>query len=91
MYHSSGSSWTPLAKFTKTGCHYDWMLGATKYYGTRDALTGRPIPRFETVFWNRTLCATITLDSYERAVKSGDEERLKKLKDLGLPTDVKLY
>lgn len=91
MYHSNSSSWTPLAKYTKSECHFDWMLGATKFYGTRDALTGRPIPRFETVFWNRTLCATITLDSYERAVRSGDPERLKKLEGLGLPADVKLY
>lgn len=83
------SSWFPLKRFTKTGCHFDWMLGATKFRGVKDFLTpGKVINMHETVFWNRTLNMNVALSSYREFASSGDPEKIKKLESIGLPVDV---
>jgi len=85
------SSWFPLKRFTKTGCHFDWMLGATKFKRVKDFLIpSKIINMYETVFWNRTLNVNVSLSSYQEFANSGDPEKIKKLESIGLPTDVKL-
>ena len=83
------SSWFPLKNFTKTGCHFDWMMGVTKFRGVRDFLDPlKIIPTNATVFWNRTLGANVALDTYQEAVRKKDPEVLKKCEEIGLPLDI---
>lgn len=87
----TSTSWFPLKNFTRSQVHHDWSVGATKFDRFKDVITGKTIRKFSTVFWNREKHnATITLETYQNIIKSGDQEGLKKLKELELPTDIKL-
>ena len=84
------SSWIPVRKMTDRPCHYDWMMGPTKFSGCRDALTGNMIPQMDTVFWNRTLKANVSLESYRRMQETKDEKMARTCQRLGLPTSLKV-
>lgn len=85
------NSWYPAKNFTKSEIQKDWMVGVTHFSTFKDSLYGTPIKKFETVLWNRSLKnATITLESYNRAISTKDDVALEKIKSLGLPTDIKL-
>jgi len=83
------SSWFPLKNFTKAGCHFDWMMGVTKFKGVRDFLDPlKIIPKNSTVFWNRTLNANVALETYERVKEKQDPKDIKKCEEIGLPLDI---
>ena len=85
------SSWFPLRNFTKTGCHFDWMMGATRFFGVKDFLfPSKTLVKNETVFWNRTLNANIALSSYQEVQRSGDPDLVRKCEEIGLPMDVRV-
>lgn len=84
------SSWFPVKKFTKSGCHFDWMLGATKFFGIRDFLTSKTIPKMATVLWNRTFNANIALETYKELQKTKDPKMIEKCKEIGLPLDIRV-
>ena len=84
------SSWFPVKKFTKSGCHFDWMMGVTKFSGARDFLTSKIIPTMETVFWNRTLKANVALSTYEEVRRTRDPKLVKKCEEIGLPLDIRV-
>ena len=87
----NSSSWFPLKRFTKSRCHFDWMLGVTKFKGVRDFLfPAKTIVMDETVLWNRTLNANISLESYRKAQETNDPELVKKCEEVGLPMDVRV-
>lgn len=89
MYNNS--SWFPLSRFTKQGCHFDWMMGVTKFFGVKDFLfPNKTIMKNDTVFWNRTLKANISLESYQEVQMSKDPELLKKCEKIGLPMDIRV-
>lgn len=88
----TSSSWFPLKNFTKSPVHGDWSVGPTHFNSFKDIITGKTIKKYSTVFWNREKHnATLTLETYQNIIKSGDQEGLKKLKELELPTDIKVY
>lgn len=85
------SSWFPLKKFTKAGCHFDWMMGVTKFAGVKDFLfPAKTIVKNETVLWNRTLNANISLESYREVQETKDPDLVKKCEEVGLPLDVRV-
>lgn len=85
------SSWFPLKSLTSSPCHFDWMLGSTKFFGTRDALVPtRIIPPMATVFWNRTLRANVSLKTYEEIRKTRDPVLVRKCEEMGLPLDARV-
>lgn len=91
MNYGNASSWFPVKRFTKSPCHFDWMMGVTKYSNVRDYLKPtRIISRMETVFWNRTLDANISVETYREARASKDPELLKKMEEIGLPLDIQV-
>ena len=87
----NSSSWFPLKNFTRSPCHFDWMLGVTRFRGVRDFLDPmRTIRPNETVLWNRTLDANISLDTYRRVRASRDPDAVGKCRRLGLPLDARV-
>lgn len=90
MYRSNNSSWFPVKNFTKSGCHFDWMMGATKFCGVKDFLTNEMIPKMATVFWNRTLNANVALSTYENVRAKKDPAMVEKCKSIGLPLDIRV-
>ena len=86
----TNTSWFPLKNFCKKPIHRDYMLGANKYRGLKDSITGQAIKYLETVFWNRTLNVNVKLDTYNSILSSGDIEGLNKLNELGLSDDIKI-
>lgn len=84
------SSWFPVKNFTKSGCHFDWMLGATKFFGIKDFLTSKNIPKMATVLWNRTFNANISLETYKELQKTKDPKMIEKCKEIGLPLDIRV-
>jgi hypothetical protein len=86
----NSSSWFPVKNFTKSGCHFDWMLGATKFFGIRDFLTSKNIPKMATVLWNRTFNANISLETYKELQKTKDPKMIEKCKEIGLPLDIRV-
>lgn len=85
------TSWFPLKPYTRKGCHPDWMFGPTKFPAVVDLLNvKRKVKKYDTVFWNRTLNAAVSLESYREAVSTGDPRMLSILEKLQLPDDVKL-
>lgn len=84
------SSWFPVKNFTKSGCHFDWMLGATKFFGIKDFLTSKNIPKMATVLWNRTFNANISLETYKELQKTKDPKMIEKCKEIGLPMDIRV-
>lgn len=84
------SSWFPVKNFTKSGCHFDWMLGATKFFGIKDFLTSKNIPKMTTVLWNRTFNANISLETYKEIQKTKDPKMIEKCKEIGLPLDIRV-
>lgn len=85
----TNSSWFPLNKFTKTGCHHDYMMGVSGWKGKIiDAISGRKIKPYQTVFWNRELGINVSYDSYCDAVKDPSKHDI--LKKLELPLDIKI-
>lgn len=91
MAFGNRSSWFPLKRFTRSGCHFDWMMGTTKFFGVRDFLKpNKFIPVMETVFWNRTLNANVALSTYNEIRESKDPAMIKKCEEIGLPMDIRL-
>lgn len=87
----NSSSWFPLRNFTKSSCHFDWMLGVTKFKGVKDFLNPKKtITPMETVLWNRTLNANIALSTYNEMKNSTDETIKSKFHEIGLPLDVRV-
>jgi len=86
----NNSSWFPLKRFTHSPVHFDWTMGISNWVGIKDAITGKPIGRFTTVFWNRTKGLNVSLESYNMARKSKDPLMIETLKKLELPTDIEL-
>lgn len=84
----TSSSWFPLKNFTKSPLHKDWMLGATKWKGLVDSVTGKPLKHLETVFWNRTLNANVSYEEYRRV--RNDPAFTDRLTELGLPLDIRV-
>ncbi len=85
------SSWFPVKGLTASGCHFDWMMGITKFKGVKDFLMpGKTIPVMETVFWNRTLGANIALSTYNEVRSTKDPELVKRCEEIGLPLDLKI-
>jgi len=84
------SSWFHLSNFTKIGCDFQWMFGVNQWNGLKDFVTGVPIKKFESVFWNRKLNANVSLNEYNKFKDSNDENVIKKMKLLGLPKDIKV-
>lgn len=90
MMFGNNSSWFPVRNFTKSRCHFDWMMGATKFCGVRDFLTNEVIPRMATVFWNRTLNANVALSTYESVRNGKNPEMVEKCRKIGLPLDIRV-
>lgn len=87
----NSSSWFPLKNFTKSSCHFDWMLGVTKFRGVKDFMDpSKTISPMETVLWNRTLNANIALSTYNKLKSSTDETVKSKFHSIGLPLDVRV-
>lgn len=87
----NNSSWFPLKNFTKSSCHFDWMLGVTRFKGVKDFLDpNKTIKPMETVLWNRTLNANIALSTYNEMRSTSDEMIKGKFKEIGLPLDVRV-
>ena len=85
----NSSSWFPVKTLTKSACHFDWMMGATKFPRVKDFLNPmKVITKFETIFWNRTLNASISLSTYEEAKRN--PVLGKKCLELGLPLDIRV-
>ena len=83
------TSWFPLKNFTRKGCHRDWMVGPTKFQKVRDELNpGKIVGKYETVFWNRTLNAAVSLESYREAIAERDPGKMKILERLEIPDDI---
>lgn len=87
----NNSSWFPLKNFTKSACHFDWMLGVTRFKGVKDFMNpSKTIGVMETVLWNRTLNANISLNTYNEMKNTTDENIKKKFHEIGLPLDVRV-
>lgn len=85
------SSWFPLKNFTRMGCHFDWMMGVTRFKGVKDFLKpSRTIKPNETVFWNRTLGANVSLETYNEIRNGSDPDAVRKCKEIGLPLDIRV-
>lgn len=83
-------TWVPVKRLTGSPCHYDWMLGSTKFSGVTDFLTGKTLVRSAPVFWNRTLKRNVAVSSYRAAVAGGDAEALRRCSEIGLPPDIRV-
>lgn len=85
------TSWFPQRKYTRKGCHPDWMFGPTKFPAVVDLLNVKnKVKKYDTVFWNRTLNAAVSLYSYREAVATRDPKKMSILKELQLPDDITL-
>lgn len=84
------TSWFPAWKFTNSECQRDFMVGISKW-SCRDYLDSSYIAPFTTVLWNRSLGnISIAYDNYRKAIEGNDEEKIKKMKSIGLPLDIRL-
>ena len=91
MNFNNCSSWYPLSSMCRGQCHFDWMLGTTRFFGTRDFLNpSKVIGKNESVLWNRTFGKSVSVETYREIQKTRDPDAVRKCEETGLPLDVKI-
>lgn len=85
------NTWFRAYKFTNSKINFDWSWGISEWSKVKDCITDEWIPKFSTIFWNRSLGnICVSLDTYNSIVKGSDENLKKKLLDIELPLDIRV-